>query len=182
MANKRTFNKYDKWVDTFSITINLAPNIPIEVAKITPEKRMAAIIQSEPTLFMKLKDDAGNELPANAKVILAVKDKGEDLPMQITPAQMYRIWRDIDFAEQKSEKYIHNFVVDLQADILLEEGESLLIVVISPSSVTLSWDNSDFELPGYELNMDEVAQAGYEDYGFEDVDTEAFGIPENDEI
>ena len=181
MANRRTFNKYDSWVDTFAATLNLPAGIPIEVAKITPEKRMAAIIPSEPHLFMKLKDTSGNDLPANAKVILAVKGKGDDLPTQITPAHMYRAWRDIDFADQKSEKYIHNFVVDLQADILLEEGESLIIVVISPTDAVLSWDNSDFELAGYELTMEEVEEAGYEDYGFEDVDLEEFGIPENDE-
>ncbi len=159
-VNEKTLNKYDDWV-TIENTVALKANNPVIVARAEPPKRMAMLIQARPYLFLDLKDTSGNHLAPNTKVIIAGIDQSHDLPYQISASHYLKPWNDIDYTSQKNEKYIHNFVIDIRQNVVIEEKEQLLIVLISPSNVTLDWTKSEFELKVVAMSMEEAASAGY---------------------
>ena len=158
--NVKNLNKYDSWVIRGD-QVTLKANTPGIIARIEPPKKMGMLIEKYPYLFLKLVDTSGNQLPPNTKVILAGIDQAHDLPWQLSASHYLKPWNDIDYTLQKSEKYIHNFMIDLPQDIFVEEKEQLLIVLISPSDVTLDWNSSEFELQVAAMTMEEASSYGY---------------------
>ena len=158
--NVKTLNKYDDWV-SIEDSIVIKANNPVIIAKAEPPKKMAMLVPDHPYLFLKLRDTSNSALAPNTKIILAGSDQVHDLPWQLSASHYLKPWNDIDYTLQKNEKYIHNFMIDLQQNVVIEEKEKLYIVIISPTDVTLDWTKSEFELEVIAMTMEEAAAQGY---------------------
>lgn len=131
-----------------SDTITLVPGAVIPVIAWKVPDRINWFLPEDPKVQMKLKDDAGNDLPDDTKVILSAKSPADvdDVPLGDTE---YRIFAELSLAEQRNSQYADACLINTDSDHSFAPGEYIIIKIKLPTTAsvtTFSWANSVFTM------------------------------------
>lgn len=111
-----------------------------------PDK-MAWVIDRIMELRMKLKNASGVELGRNARIMLAVKKPGKELPVEIGSSKLYSPFREVSINLQNNNEYREALNMVLDRTGSLDERTQIQILVDPGTDFTLSWPHSEIYLP-----------------------------------
>ncbi len=95
-------------------------------------------------VIAKLKDGAGNDLPADTKLIFRVVRPTDDEPVAVSVAEdNIAAWNGLSTAEQRNEENIDSVKVELKGNAVNVRDKDLFRVDIN-SSAQIDWANSEF--------------------------------------
>jgi len=97
-------------------------------------------------IIAKFKDSAGNDLPADTKLIFRVLRPTDDEPVSVSVAEdNIAAWNGLSTAEQRNEENIDAVKIELQGDRINVRDKDTLRVEIN-SSEQIDWSNAEFYL------------------------------------
>lgn len=165
--NTKRLSFDDPWATLPPNPVSTQANKMVELARWTPPKKSAFGVDEDPPLHMKLYRSDGSELPANAKIVIAGQAPDDPLPIPLTPKMEYRRWKAVDFKDQFKSDYEANLHIDTAEDLLFEELEAIILYVEDAADSNVDLTKSQFDLPGWELTMNEVEAIGLAGSDFE---------------
>lgn len=115
-------------------------------------RQVAWSIVKNPKVRAKLKDGAGNEIPANVKLMLSVKKPYQNLYQEIGTPKHYAPYRDLTLNEQLNAENDVAVRFNLKSAGTIPEESELTVLASSVSPVTVDWSKSEIYIGNVATN------------------------------
>lgn len=127
--------------DTVTVTGSSYIYTPIIAWKVP--RQVAWAIVKNPKIRMKLKDNNGDELPANTRLLISIKKPRQELFQEIATAKYYSPYRELTTTEQLNAENDAAVRFNLRSAGTYPEESLLVILAQTVSDITLDWSKSE---------------------------------------